>query len=284
MTQAITHLIEYHPYQLRNERCAIGLLVIFPDGQVRAHLCRNLRKVKAMHPATDLDELRDVVDKLALDLSEDRELLAIYLAGPVGGVVLNPRAGYITFATQDEYEASVSWALGYMAEPVAAKPKRDRLPTSRLYLEIKNVFATMGWMAQPSQGIQDHRILPRYQLSAEEGLSVDFALLNTCMHYLQTADFRSASNPTQRRHEVQAKWFALTLAAQLTPAEISGSGVERYVVIAGGDTEEGAKAIKAVHRVTDHVFVNESAQDMRDLMDIYADAMGQPPLPSFATH
>ena len=157
-----------------------------------------------------------------------------------------------------------------MVGPTLSKDKRERGPFSRLFVEVKTYFADLGWLVGLGQGIRDHRIVPRYALNADEGVGVDFALLNTSMHYLQTTDMRTASDPTQKRQEVQSKWFALGLADALTLADLSGKGIQRYAVIAGSDTEEGKKAIKAAHRVTNGgVFVHESSANMDELMGIF---------------
>ena len=88
MTRATTHLIEYRPYRLRNECCAVGLLVIWPDGEVKIHVAGSLRKVRAMHPATDIDNLRDELHKLASDMSNNPDLLKLHLTSPVGALRL----------------------------------------------------------------------------------------------------------------------------------------------------------------------------------------------------
>lgn len=279
MPRAITHLIEYHPYRYRNECCAVGLLVLLPGREVQVHLAENLRKVRAMHPAVELDSLRDELLALGTKLTREPDLLSLYLSAPAGSLKISSSAGHIDYAHGDELQAGIKWALGYMVEPVRAPAQRERPSVSRLYVELKNYFADMGWLAALGQSIHDHRIIPRYSLSSEEALNVDFALRNTAMHYLQTADFRTASNPTQKRHEVQAKWFALGLAGSLTPLDLVGSGVKTYAVIAGSDTEEGRKAIKVAHRVAQGgVFVSESSTDMEELLAIYARAMNQEPM------
>lgn len=274
--KAATHIIEYRPYRMRNECCAVGLLCLLPDGDVQVRLANNLRKVRALQPSANLQDLRDGLEQLAADLKSDPELLPFYLKDGVGPIRLSHRAGALRYRTQEEFEDGVRWALSYAADPVANKVQRERQPLSRLFVEMKNYFGDMGWLAGTGQGIRDHRILARYPLSAEEGLGVDFALLNSAMHYVQTADMRSVSNPTQKRHEVQSKWFALGLADALTPANLTGDGIKRYAVIAGSDTDEGKKAIRAAHRVANAgVFVHESGQDMEELIGIFAKAMHQ---------
>lgn len=192
---------------------------------------------------------------------------------------MSQKPGLISFRTETEYERAVLWTLSYMVEPTANKQKRERQPLSRLFVEVKSYFAMMGWLAGLGHGIRDHRVVPRYTLSSEEGVGVDFALLNSSMHYMQTADLRTVSNGTQKRQEVQSKLFALGLAEALTPADLLGNGIERYSVIAGSDTEEGRRAIKAAQRIS-RVFVHESNDDMDDLMGIFAKAMQQEPLPN----
>lgn len=279
MNKATTHVIEYHPYRMRNECCAIGLLSLRPGGDVKVHLAENLRKVRALQPSVNLSELRDNLEHLAREIQEYPNLLDLYLENGIGPLRLCRSSGTLRYRTEEEYADGVRWALSYAADPAANRTRRERQPLSRLFVEMKNYFGDMGWLAGMGHGIRDHRILARYPLSTEEGVGVDFALLDASMHYVQTADMRSISNPTHKRQEVQSKWFALGLAEALTPADLSGAGIKRYAVIAGSDTDEGKKAVKAAHRVTNAgVFVHESNQDMDELMSIFAKAMRQEPL------
>lgn len=285
MNKAVTHVIEYHPYRMRNECCAIGLLSLLPCGNVKVHLADNLRKVRALQPNVNLTELRDNLEQLAREIKESPDLLAIYLSHGIGPLRLCQSPGALRYRTEEEYSDGVRWALSYAADPATNRTRRERQPLSRLFVELKTYFGDMGWLAGMGHGIRDHRILARYPLSTEEGVGVDFALLNTSMHYVQTADMRSVSNPTHKRQEVQSKWFALGLAEALTPADLTGAGIKRYAVIAGSDTDEGKKAVKAAHRVTNAgVFVHESDQDMDELMAIFAKAMRQEPLQAPPTH
>lgn len=276
--RATTRLVEYVPYSHRNERVAIGLLVTLPDGQVRAHLARSLRKVSAVDPSCHIEALREGVGRLAAELSREPELLPLHLSG-VGPVRLAPSEGFISFDSKDSYDRAVQWALDVAAEPVNPKTTRERMPISRLFLDMKQVFGAHGWLAKPGEGLGDHRIVPRYFLSVEEGLSLDFALQNGALHCLQTADFRHATHVAQRRTEVQAKALTLGLADQLSGAPQT----QRIFVIAGVHEPEARRSIRVAERVADHVFAHESPQDMQTLLDLLAQAMGQPPLPVLST-
>lgn len=277
--RATTRLIEFHPYPQRNERCALGLLAFRHDGSVRPHLAHNLRKVRAMDPSCDIEALRAGLERMAEALADDLTALPMYVDG-FGALRIAPSEGYVTYSSDDEYEAAIRWALEVGAEPVTAQSLRERAPISRLFLEVKGVFHTFGWLAKMGQGIEDHVIVPRFALSADEGLSVDFALKNTAMHYLQTVDFRSTHHATQRRTEAQAKALALGLAEQLIQHPLRA---QRYFVVAGAGEPDAKRTIKMAERVCEHVFAHESRQDMDELMSILGRAMGQPTLEQLGT-
>ena len=277
--RATTRLIEFHPYPQRNERCALGLLAFRHDGSVRVHLAHNLRKVRAMDPSCDIESLRVGLERMAEALADDKFALQMYVDG-FGALRIAPSEGYVTYSGDDEYEAAIRWSLEVGAEPVAAQSLRERAPISRLFLEVKGVFHTFGWLAKMGQGIEDHVIVPRFALSADEGLSVDFALKNTAMHYLQTVDFRSSHQATQRRTEAQAKALALGLAEQLIQHHLHA---QRYFVVAGAGEPDAKRTIKMAERVCEHVFAHESRQDMDELISILGRAMEQPPLEQLGT-
>ena len=277
--RATTRLIEFHPYPQRNERCALGLLAFKHDGSVRVHLAHNLRKVRAMDPSCDVEALRAGLEKMANSLAIDALTLPLYIDG-FGALRVAPSEGYVTYSNDEEYEVAIRWALDVGAEPGAAQSLRERAPISRLFLEVKGVFHSFGWLADMGQGIEDHVIVPRFSLSADEGLSVDFALKNTSMHYLQTVDFRSAHHVAQRRTEAQAKALALGLAEQLIQHPLHA---KRYFVVAGSSEPDAKRTIKMAERVCEYVFAHESRQDMEDLMSLLAQAMGQSPIEQLRT-
>jgi hypothetical protein len=232
-----------------------------------------------MDPACDMDVLRAGMINVAKELSCDPGLLPLYVEG-FGPIRIAPNEGYISYVDEQEYETAIRWALDIGAEPSNARRPREKAATSRLFLELKNVFNTFGWLAKFGQGINDHVIVPRYQLSLEEGLSVDFALQNSAMHYLQTSDFRTASHVSQRRTEVQAKALVLGLSEQLGPNDMKH---RRYFLVAGSNEDEARKSIKLMERISDNVFIHESRQDMQELMDTFGSAMGQDSFPALST-
>ncbi len=269
---AATRLIEFRPYPNRAERCIIGLIAFRSDGGVRAHLTANLRKVSAMDPSCDVQTLREGMDRIARDLERVREMLPIYEDG-FGPLRLARAEGFVTFDREEEYEEGIQWALRVAADPLAVRQLRERTATSRLFIELKTVFGGLGWMARLGQGINDRVIVPRYPISSDEGLSIDFAVRTNGEYLMQTVDFRSPHHIGQRRSEAQAKALALGIAPQL-----SSIPVHSYFLVAGSNTDEAKRAIRLAERMCDRIYVHESRADMNDLMDRLNSVMGQPPL------
>lgn len=272
---AKTHVIEYAPYDHRNERCAVGLLCLLDDGTCTAHVAQQLRKAKAIDPACDIQSLRDGLMSIASEISENREALALYQSG-FGGIRITPNPGTINYSSEEEFENGIKWSMAVAIEPTKPQASRERSSTSRLFLEVKNAFDTYGWMGHMGQTLADHRIIPRYPLLADEGLAVDFALQNGVLHCMQTVDYRH--NPAHKRNEANAKLLTLGLATQLTKPD-----TKRYSVLAGIEASESKAGLKLAERVSSDVFINESSEDMNRLFDIMARAMGQQPMDALTT-
>ncbi len=274
MPKSIVRLIQYQPYEHRNECCAVGLFVFNSDKKVTLYTAPNLKKVKSMDPACDLEALREGLQRVALELQESPEAIAIYEQG-FGGIKLAKSDGFISHRNQEEFDRAIQWALKVSVEPRVAYTKKGRQPVSRLYLEVKNIFSDLGWLAKPSQSIADHKIIPRFSLSVDEGLTVDFALKNGAMNCLQTIDYRH--NTSAKQTEAQAKLLTLGYSHQLF------AGAKAYAVIAGSSEPEAKSGLKLAERTADDIFIHESSEDMGRLMNRISTAMGQDLLPSLAT-
>jgi hypothetical protein len=264
---AKTYVIEYVPYAHRNERCAVGLLCVTANHSCTIHVANQLRKAKTINPSCDVESLRAALASIAVELSQDIDLLELYQSG-FSGIKIASDAGSISYANQDELDEGVKWSMAVAVEPIKAKPTRERPSISRLFIDIKNSFDAYGWMGHTGHSLSDHRIIPRYPLLADEGLTVDFALKNGSFHCLQTVDYRH--NPAQKRTEANAKLLTLGMAQHLT-----GHTTQKYTLIAGTDSPESKTGLKLAERVSNDVFVHESAEDMNRLLDIIAKAMGQ---------
>lgn len=271
MYQSLVRLIEYIPYQHRAEVCALGVLIVNQDNSCQIFLGNNLKKIKAIDPSCNINSLRDALEELAKQLTNSPELITLYQDG-FGKLRIQKSNGYITFNSKEEFLDAINWVLKVSVEPIASTINRERQPTSRLYLEVKNVFNTYGWLAKPSQGISDHKIVPRFALALDEGLTVDFAVKNGVMNCIQTIDYRHVTSV--KKTEAQAKLLTLGYSHQLYDS------AQAYAVIAGSFEEDAKKAIKLAERVVDDLFIHESNEDMTRLLDKIAVAIGQDPLPN----
>lgn len=268
---AHTRLVTFQPYPHRAEQCALGVLVLLPGGQVQAHLTAHLRKAKAIDPACNIDDLREGMRNVAQEIEQNPGALALYETG-VGPILISRKQGMLQYHDDASLQDAIRWTLAVSADPHKPTPSRERASVSRLFMEIKSAFSAHGWMAQPGQGISAHKIMPRFALAADEGLTVDFALQSDSLNCIQTVDYRN--HPEQKRVEANAKLLTLGFANQFTAT----GKANRFAVIAGTENPEAKPGIRLAERVADEILVHESADDMNRLFGLIAQAMGQSPL------
>jgi hypothetical protein len=267
---AKTYLIQYHPYQYRNECCAVGMLVIKPDNTTAVYIAKSLKKAKALNPSCSVQSLREGLEAVALEIAQKPNMLELYQSG-FGLLKISPNSGYIAYSCDEEYGKGIAWALSAGIEPAAPINHRERASVSKLFVEIKSFFNTYSWIAKTGQGLSDHVIVPRYPIAIDEGLSVDFALKNGYMHLIQTVDFRTA--PTVRRTEAQSKLVSFAVAPSLFDHP------KQSLIIAGASDSEATKTIRLAERLTDDIYIKESSEDMKRLFNTLSTAMGQTPMP-----
>lgn len=275
MKYAKTHIVEYAPYQHRNERCAVAVLCNV-DGKWTAYPANSLRKARALDPAVNLDALRDGLHAMADELTRSPDTLPLYQSG-FGGIQVSLKAGTLNYASEEEFQRGIEWTLSVGIEPNKPKATRERATVSRLFVDVKRAFEAYGWMAQSGQGLAAHKIVARYPLVVDEGLAVDFAFKNGVLHCLQTIDYRN--NPAQKKVEASAKLLTLGLSPQ-----VADQKTKRYALIAGTDADEAAAGVKLAERVSTDVFIHESREDMGRLMDTVSVAIGQAPIEALPTN
>ncbi len=276
MNTATTHLVEYVPYPMRNERCAVGVLARRHDGRFSMHLGQHLKKAKAINPACSIEALREGLEAIATELQNHPEVLSLYASGCTG-IFISPKTGRITYRDDDEFNEGIRWALAAAVEPAKLVRTRERAPVSRLFIEIKNTFDSIGWMAHMGQRLDTGLIVPRFPLSADEGLVVDFAQQKGGNFLaVQTVDYRH--NASAKRNEASAKLLTLGMADQIVVPH-----TKRLAIFAGTSEPEAAAGLKLAERFCNDVFVEESGDDMRRLMDTIAASMGQASMPVLRT-
>lgn len=270
---AHTRLVNFRPYPHRAEQCTLGVIAIRADGGVSAHLGEHLRKARAIDPSCDIADLRDGIQAIAADIQQHPESIRLYESG-VGAISLGGDQGYFEYGSEEEFSEAVRWSLAVAVEP--HRPVEQRAPrasVSRLFVEVKAAFNAYGWMATPGETLSAHKIIPRFPLSLEEGLTVDFALQNGALSCVQTLDYRS--NAEHRKIEANAKLLTLGMVPSFAPKQKA----QRFALIAGAGIDIAQPAVKLAERMADDVFIHESASDMNRLFARMSEAMGQPPMP-----
>jgi len=225
-----------------------------------------------MDPSCNLADLRDGVAAIATEIQAHPLAATLYEDG-VGAISLSRDEGQFEYVSEEEFRTAILWSLAVAVEP--HKPSNVRAPraaVSRLFIEVKSAFETYGWLATPGETLAAHKIIPRFALSLEEGLTVDFALQNGALNCIQTLDYRS--NAEHRKVEANAKLLTLGLATSFAPKQKA----QRFALIAGAGIEIAQPGLRLAERMADDVFIHESAADMNRLFEKMSSAMGQDPM------
>lgn len=264
-------VLRHQPYPNRSEHVNVGLAVFMPDGTLRLHFAANLRKLKALDPQADIDTLRGWERDLpammqGMNVNAMRSMLERF-----GTLRLSDQIGAFTYRDEHDYARRVAQSLDSLVEP-RAKPSVRREPQSRLFIDIKRGFEALGWVSPNPADIGKHKIIPRYPIAKDEGVTAEFALRNGKLHVIETLDFR-VSTATAKNIEARSKALVFDLAH-----DIEGAPVMSYVVVAGGQLPEARSAVKLMHRYAENVCHWEDKGDMNGLMNQLSAALGQAPI------
>lgn len=181
-------VIRLAPGDARDERLNIGALVFKQDG-LDIRLTRRLEKVRAISAALDQRTLQDVIGQFSTIDQFARE------SGCQDGVSRHrmlSRIGILSLsglgkvdATPALYEERLESILRNLVEP-EPQAKRIREKRSSLLTQVKKAFQQERVMARKGETLEDHRILPRFEVG--EGLVADLVLKNGVYHVVETVD------------------------------------------------------------------------------------------------
>ncbi|MDD2749815.1 DUF3037 domain-containing protein [Acidithiobacillus sp.] len=272
----MTHLasysvLRYFPYKNRGEHVYIGIMVLLPDGSVRVHVSPNLRKVKGIDPAADIDGIRNTeatIPEFIKKMGWSGESIFQNLQD-WGRVVPHSNVSQFIFNLPEEYDQRVQSILDSLVVPRRSS-SIQREPISRLFMDVKKVFYTYDWLGKFSDDINKHLIVPRYPVSERDGLKAEFALRNGSLHIIETVDFR-ADNFGAKRQEAMSKALVFDLAAK-----IEGKSVCSYVVTAGSHSSQAKPITNLLSHYTTNILSWESPEDMNFLIKAMEVATGKP--------
>jgi len=264
-------VLRHQPYPNRSEHLNIGLAVFMPDGSLRIHMAANLRKLKAFDPHADIDTLRGWERDLPAMLAHQSTEVMRHTLGHFGTLRLSETLGELAYHDEHSYTQRIAQSLESLTEP-RTKPSVAREPQSRLFIDIKRSFEALGWLSANPTDIAKHKIIPRYPIAKDEGVTAEFALRNGKLHVIETLDFR-VSTAAAKNLEARSKALVFDLAH-----DIEGVPIMSYVVIAGGQMDEAKSAIKLMQRYAENVCHWEDKGDMDGLINTLSTAIGQSPL------
>jgi Protein of unknown function (DUF3037) len=263
-------VISYQPNVLRTEHIHIGVVAQKGEDYI-VKLASNLRKLRAFDPRVSMKVVREQEISLGELIKELGGIDAAQRIGLLGSWKFTDETGQFQYSDEhnSSFQEGMAWALKTTCEPAFVRPEIDRAPKSRLFLDLKESFRVSGLLGQR---LDEHRLVPRYTLKADEDLHTDFALKNSVMHYIETVDFRSVSNLSAKRTEAQSKALVLSIANTEDPTAIS------YAVIAGTDNAQVKASVNLLERLANEMYVYESSADMAKFLNKMHAAAGVPKL------
>jgi hypothetical protein len=280
MTQKATYsVLQYFPHANRSEHANVGVIVAMPDGNIRAHIARNLKKVRSLDPHADLEAIRaweTEIPKLAQDL-ETRGPAAFGVLRDFGGVSIFDSESQFLFSSERDYQAMIDSALKSLVETSRARAER-REPTSRLFLDIKRAFSSNGWLGVKQADIRNHKIVPRYLLAGDAAVTAEFALRNGRLHIVETVDFR-ISTPSAKRQEALSKALVIDFAA-----DVEGTAINSYVIVAGATSDSERPVLSLLRHYSENIVMWESREEVSSFLAVMARATGNILPPEMPTH
>lgn len=259
-------VISHYPHANRTEHVCIGIVVFRHDGEVRAHLGDDLRKLRAIDPRANLEKVRSWEAELP-ELVRGMSMEAAHqFLQHFGTWRLSEVLGAFRYDSEAQYQVRVQNALLSLVAPTD-RPRLQREPKSRLHVDLKDSFQIKGWLGRD---IDAHQIVSRYPIGPE--VTAEFALKNGRLHVIETLDLRTA-NTSQKRTEAQAKALAFHMATKVD------NDVARYAVMAGIDSPIAKGARNLLAEYADRVYAWENTADMGSLFSTLANAVGRPEIP-----
>lgn len=127
--------------------------------------------------------------------------------------------GWFTFAHEGDYESRLQEIL----TSLVIRPRKPRKEVSvRINTEIAREFKRVDALADPSEGIDRHKIVRDFYISESEELKADFALKNGIYHIATTLDLRRTNIGVE---QAALKSLVLDKAGKIYSGEIRKIGI-----------------------------------------------------------
>ncbi|WP_414041299.1 DUF3037 domain-containing protein [Acidithiobacillus sp. M4-SHS-6] len=268
-------VLYYLPYPFRNEQVNVGIVVSLPSGDVRVHIADNLRKVLAVHPAANINEIRELVTSIPafLEHMECSGECVFNALSKWGKVTCFPEPCMFSYAGEEDYERIVESILSSLVYP--ERKKSARIISDRLFSELKETFKAYQWLGADEEDIQKHMIVPRFPVAVDFGVKAEFALQNGKLHLIESVDFRSGTF-SQKRQEAMSKMLVFDVAAQ-----VRNETVNSYVVISGDNIKGMTPIISLLDRYAENLVRWDIPGDVESFLASIEGATGKKRMPLF---
>jgi hypothetical protein len=140
----------------------------------------------------------------------------------------------------------------------------------RISTRVKNIFENHNLLGGRDD-IDNHLVVPNYEIDDQQGLVADFALQNSVMHVTQTIEFNSTDVRQKRQ---QSALNALTLDSA---KQVYGDDTKKYVVysIAKDKDESIEKSLFLLKGHADYLINMKDKNDFNDYIDMIRTAATQ---------
>lgn len=179
-------IIRLCPDERRGEVVNIGICV-FGEARLDVRVLASMRKVQALRGDIDVAALYELPQHIndwakgVTGTTEQYELLRDF-----GMISLSEPGAF--FATDASYETAVAGLMDKLVVPTA--PRHSKIGEMHLASRVRRLFDREKMLGGDIEDIKRHLVVPRYPISEEKELWVDFALKNAVYHVTETIDFR----------------------------------------------------------------------------------------------
>lgn len=274
MSAARYSLLLLYPDAERQDCVAVGAAALDGDGQWHIAMLPTpdkLRAVAGPQPAGRLDELARNLRHLLADCADFAQARA--QLGPRSAVVLHEFEGFFAYDSAAQLDAQLQAVMRESVLPPKDAPAQAR-PAQTVHkvrphtrARLRRQFEAMGIMARSAGEIDAHKVVRNYPISAQHGLTAEFALRNAVMHVTETVDFEVADDSVRgKTFEAQAKCLVLRAAR-----DAFGAGTECYIVVSGGGAAHAARSVDLLS-TAGRLFAAENHADMAEYLDRIARA------------
>jgi hypothetical protein len=222
-------IVRVCPEPARGEVINIGICV-YLDTRLDIRILPSLRKVQALYGDIDLELLYDIPTRLNTWVDGVEGSLRFDVIRQFGAIELSDPGALIT--SDETYEADISRLMAKLVLP--RTPTRAYFSEQRLSAQVRRILKREKILGEGQSDIQRHLVVPRFPISEEKELYVDFAVRNGRLHVTETIDFRVKTGISGVKKK-EAGLVAITLnEAKAT----FGPETKRFVVYSGPSSED----------------------------------------------